>query len=62
MRGVRDLIVQAPRFTEHQRTAEWVAKAEARTQTLLKFADIDDPDFLLDLPRPEPVMRITPKF
>ena len=37
------------------------AKAEARTQTILKFADTDDPDFLLDRSRPEPVLRLTPK-
>ena len=60
--GVRELIDQAPHYTDYQRSGAWAAKAQQRTETLLGFAGGADPDFTRDAPKPDTVMRITPRF
>ena len=60
--GVRELIDQAPHYADYKRSAAWAAKARKRTETLLGFAGGADPDFTRDAPKPDTVMRITPRF
>jgi hypothetical protein len=60
--GVRDLIDRASEFEYFQRTHEWSTKARDRTEALLRFAIVPEPDFGADAPDPEPVLRITPRF
>jgi predicted acylesterase/phospholipase RssA len=60
--GMRDLIYSAPNFALYQRSPDWSHKALARTESLLGFAVIPEPDFAADAPQPDPVLRITPRF
>ena len=60
--GFGDLLDRAPTFAHDKHTKTWAATARARTETLLKFAGSTDPDFNADAPRPDTVLRITPKF
>jgi hypothetical protein len=60
--GVRDLIDHGPDFALYAHTGEWSTKARARTETLLGFALAPDPDFTVDAPDPQPILRLTPRF
>jgi hypothetical protein len=60
--GIADLLDRAPDFAHEKHTKTWAGKARLRTEKLLDFADSAEPDFAADAPRPESVLRITPKF
>jgi len=60
--GVADLLDRASTFAHQKHSKAWAVKARGRTETLLEFADSTDPDFAADAPRPQTVLRITPKF
>jgi hypothetical protein len=60
--GVRDLIDHANRFEQYPHVGEWSAHARDRTEALLRFAIVPEPNFVSDAPEPVPVLRITPRF
>jgi hypothetical protein len=60
--GVRDLIDRADGFAQYRRPPDWSALARDRTEALLRFAIVPEPDFLKDGPEPVPILRITPRF
>jgi predicted acylesterase/phospholipase RssA len=60
--GVRDLIDRATGFKQYPRTQDWSAHARDRTEALLRFAIVPQPDFLEHAPEPVPILRITPRF
>ncbi|HEX2382758.1 MAG TPA: hypothetical protein VHI95_08990 [Acidimicrobiales bacterium] len=60
--GVRDLIDNAHGFKQYSRVAEWSVSARDRTEALLRFAIVPEPDFVTDAPEPVPILRITPRF
>jgi predicted acylesterase/phospholipase RssA len=60
--GVRDLIDHAPGSGHYRRSTDWARMARSRTETLLTFVDTREPDFANDAPKPEAVLRITPRF
>ncbi len=60
--GVRDLIDRADRFEQYPRLPDWSVHARDRTEALLRFAIVPEPDFLEDGPEPTPVLRISPRF
>jgi len=60
--GMQSLIDRAAEAEHYRRSKDWSGKARARTEALLSFASIVEPDFAEDAPKPEPTLRITPKF
>jgi predicted acylesterase/phospholipase RssA len=60
--GMRDLIDRATEFEQYARTHGWSAHARDRTEALLRFAIVPEPDFLDHAPEPVPILRITPRF
>jgi hypothetical protein len=60
--GMRDVLDKSSDFTHYSRTKDWSIKARGRTETLLGFAVSPEPDFAVDAPKPEPVLRISPRF
>jgi len=60
--GVRDLIDHADTFEQYPHPHEWSVHARDRTEALLRFAIVPEPDFVADAPEPVPVLRITPRF
>jgi predicted acylesterase/phospholipase RssA len=60
--GMRDLIEHADRFPPYDHPHDWSVKARDRTEDLLHFAIVPEPDFSQDAPQPVPTMRITPRF
>jgi predicted acylesterase/phospholipase RssA len=60
--GVRDLIEHADRFPPYDHPHDWSVKARDRTEDLLHFAIVPEPDFSQDAPQPVPTLRITPRF
>jgi predicted acylesterase/phospholipase RssA len=60
--GMRDLIDRSTGFEQYPRSHDWSVYARDRTEALLRFAIIPEPDFLDHAPEPIPVLRITPRF
>jgi hypothetical protein len=60
--GMEDLIARADAAEHYQRSKVWSGKAKARTEALLAFATLTEPNFADDAPKPETALRITPKF
>jgi predicted acylesterase/phospholipase RssA len=60
--GVRDLIDRANGFEQYPRPPAWSVHARDRTEALLRFAIVPEPDFVADAPDPAPILRITPRF
>jgi predicted acylesterase/phospholipase RssA len=58
----RELLQRASDLEHYRRSAPWTMAALERTETLLAFADGHVPDFTEDAPRPDPQLRITPRF
>jgi predicted acylesterase/phospholipase RssA len=60
--GYQELLTRAAEMPHYKRPGAWPAQAAARTSSLLAFGAETVPDFSEEAPRPDPVLRITPRF
>jgi predicted acylesterase/phospholipase RssA len=62
--GYHDFVLNRASEQPFSRTATWRSDAVARTRSLLSFATCttSNPDFLAEAPKPDPDLRITPRF
>jgi predicted acylesterase/phospholipase RssA len=62
--GYHDLVVNRSKPHPFARSETWRRDAAVRTGTLLSFASEEtcSPDFLTKAPKPDPALRITPRF
>jgi predicted acylesterase/phospholipase RssA len=58
----RELMQRASQLEHYRRSTPWAMAALERTETLLAFAASEVPDFTEDAPRPDPQLRIAPRF
>jgi predicted acylesterase/phospholipase RssA len=62
--GYHDFVLNRASEPPFSRTTTWRSDAVARTGSLLSFATCtsSEPDFLAEAPKPDPDLRITPRF